>query len=268
MNKWKNIYLITIFLCTVFSLHAQDYSQYQKKLFIDKGDTLQYRILYPLNNDTEIKYPLIIFFHGAALRGNDNEKQLRYGAELFLKEYNRKNYPATVIFPQCPSDSLWVNYRIIKDSISEKHFFIPINTAATTPLKLSAELIEQLINEGHVDKSRIYAGGQSLGGLATFDMLWRYPQFFAAAFPIAGTGNPMAVKYYDTKTPVWIFHGAKDNVVPYINSKIMYEAMKQQGLDVKYTLYPDAKHNSWDSAFAEKELLPWIFSKKRAEYIN
>lgn len=268
MNKWKNIFLIVISVHSFYPSDAQNYSLYQKKIFVSDSDTLQYRILYPLNFDTDIKYPLVIFFHGAALRGNDNKKQLQHGADLFLKEYNRKNYPAIVVFPQCPSDSLWVNYSIINDSISEKHFFIPINTIATTPLKLSAELISQLINEGHVDKNRIYVGGQSLGGLATFDILWRYPQYFAAAFPIAGTGNPLAIKYDDTKTPVWIFHGQKDHVVPYINSKIMYDEMKRKGMKVKYTLYPNAKHDSWDSAFAEKGLLPWIFSKRRIECTN
>ena len=43
-------------------------------------------------------------------------------------------------------------------------------------------------------------------------------------------------------------------------SKIMAEAIRQQGAEVKLTLYPDANHNSWDSAFAEKNLMPWLFA--------
>jgi dipeptidyl aminopeptidase/acylaminoacyl peptidase len=61
----------------------------------------------------------------------------------------------------------------------------------------------------------------------------------------------------------WIFHGAKDDVVPPEASKKMVDALNKANADVKFTLYPDANHNSWDPAFAEKDLLPWLFSHKK-----
>ena len=58
------------------------------------------------------------------------------------------------------------------------------------------------------------------------------------------------------------FHGGKDDVVPSGFSDAMVKAMKSNGVKVKYTLYPEANHNSWDSAFAEPDLLKWLFSQK------
>jgi predicted peptidase len=50
---------------------------------------------------------LLLFLHGAGERGNDNEKQLIHGSKLFITEENRKNFPAIIIFPQCPQESFW-----------------------------------------------------------------------------------------------------------------------------------------------------------------
>ena len=46
-------------------------------------------------------------------------------------------------------------------------------------------------------------------------------------------------------------------------SENMVDALKSHQGEVKFTLYPDANHNSWDAAFAEPDLLPWIFSRSK-----
>jgi hypothetical protein len=43
----------------------------------------------------------------------------------------------------------------------------------------------------------------------------------------------------------------------------MVDALKKAGAEVRFTLYPGVNHNSWDSAFAEPDLLPWLFSHKK-----
>jgi len=123
--------------------------------------------------------------------------------------------------------------------------------------------IDTLVKAGNVDSRRIYVGGLSMGGFGTFEILWRRPQLFAAAFPICGGGNPVGVNLYGKKFPIWVFHGAADDVVPVANSRIMVDALKTAGAKVKYTEYPGVKHDSWKNAFAEPELLPWLFAKKR-----
>ncbi|HYH56350.1 MAG TPA: prolyl oligopeptidase family serine peptidase, partial [Anseongella sp.] len=63
--------------------------------------------------------------------------------------------------------------------------------------------------------------------------------------------------------PLWVFHGAKDEIVDPNYSRVMVEELKKQGADVTYTEYPEAGHNSWDQAFAEPELLKWLFEKEK-----
>ncbi|POY35196.1 phospholipase [Solitalea longa] len=239
---------------------AQDLSLYQKQTFIKNNDTLNYRILFPENYDPEKKYPLVLFMHGAGERGNDNEKQLVHGSKLFLNDSIRKQYPAIVIFPQCPENSFWANVKFdFSDGKREFHF--QSDGEPTRPLALVQGLVKDFTAKKKVDTKRIYVMGLSMGGMATFELLWRNPKTFAAAIPICGGANAETAKKYAKKTAIWIFHGAKDPVVPADFSRTMYKSLQDYGANVKYTEYPEVEHNSWDNAFVEPDLLSWLFSK-------
>ena len=57
-----------------------------------------------------------------------------------------------------------------------------------------------------------------------------------------------------------MFHGDADPSVPVEQSRRMAEALKAAGADFKYTEYPGIDHNSWDKAYAEPELVPWLLA--------
>ena len=101
-----------------------------------------------------------------------------------------------------------------------------------------------------------------MGGMGTFEVVRRNPKMFAAAFPICGGANPEISKRLK-KLDWWVFHGDADEVVPEKCSADMVNAMKEQGVQVTYTVYEGVGHNSWDNAFAEPELLSWLFSQSR-----
>lgn len=240
---------------------AQNLELYSKKYFISGGDTLPYRVLLPQDFDASRKYPVLVFLHGSGERGSDNQAQLTHGGRLFLKDDIRKNFPAIVVFPQCPSNSFWSNVEI-KDPIGMRTFHFVKNGKPTEAMKMLMGLVDELSEGASVDKTRFYVGGLSMGGMGTFELLRRKPKVFAAAFAVCGGDHMANVKKYK-HIPLWVFHGAKDDVVPPENSEKVVAKLKSLGGDVKFTLYPEADHNSWDKAFAEPELLPWLFSHKR-----
>jgi predicted peptidase len=258
-----SIFCLLIFLPFIKS-SAQDFSGYEKKYFIYKTDTLPYRILLPVNYEKTKKYPLIIFLHGSGERGNDNEKQLLHGGDLFLQDSLRKAFPAIVVFPQCADNQRWSNFKIAIDSVTHKRegMIFPISDSPTVMMDLLIKLVNQLERNYPVKKNQCYVGGLSLGGMGTYDLVKRMPNTFAAAFPICGGANP-AIAPQLKNTSWWIFHGLKDDTVNPDYSRQMAKALEDAGAKVKITLYPNANHNSWDSAFAEKDLLPWLFSQKR-----
>ncbi len=243
----------------MISISTPVQGQFMQKEFKGKnGAVLPYQILYPDNYNTDESFPVILFLHGAGERGNDNELQMKHGSKLFLGTENREKFPAIVIFPQCASNDSWANYQRNKKGA----FRSKLPEEPKPSLQLTIELLEMIIAEEKVDQNRLYVMGLSMGGFGTFEMLARFPKRFAAAVPICGGGIPrMAKKFADT-TSVWIFHGEADGVVPVKLSRLMHQALLRKKADVKYTEYPGVNHNSWDPAFAEPNLLNWLFSKK------
>ena len=64
------------------------------------------------------------------------------------------------------------------------------NKIATWKKKIEDDFIKKY----GVDKQRIYIGGLSMGGMGTFEMVYRNPRMFAAAFAICGGANPKISK--------------------------------------------------------------------------
>jgi predicted peptidase len=236
--------------------------EYEKKRYIKKRDTLPYRLLLPDNYNPKKSYPLLIFLHGAGERGRDNDKQLTHGSNLYTSDNFRKKYPAIIVFPQCPENSYWASVLKNRSEKLEKRFKFKkrLNTFRTQELlELFLHDLEKLY---HIDSSKRYLGGLSMGGMGTFELVTRMPDYFAAAFAICGGGNPAWSKTL-RKTPFWIFHGDNDNVVSYRFSKRMFRKMKRFNKATRFTCYKGVSHNSWRKAFKDPELLHWIFSFKR-----
>lgn len=238
---------------------AQDKSVYSKEVFIKGSDSLLYRLLLPENFDPAKKYPVLFFLHGAGERGNDNEAQLMHGSKFFLSEKVRKEYPSIVVFPQCPKNDFWANVQI-KDT--GDRFGFQKGGDPGKSMKLLTGLLGHFRSLKYADKDKFYVGGLSMGGMGTLELLRRKPKAFAAAFAICGGDNIENAKKYKL-VPLWFFHGGKDNVVPPEKSKVVVAELERLNAPVKLTIYPEANHNSWDSAFAEPDLLPWLFSHKK-----
>lgn len=125
------------------------------------------------------------------------------------------------------------------------------------------ELVKKLIKKEAVSKKRVYVTGLSMGGMGTFESVYRYPKLYAAALPICGGGDTLHYNKRVTKTAFWIFHGAADAVVDVKLSQQMHAKIKALGAEVKYSEYPGINHNSWDNAFAEPDYLGWMFTQIR-----
>lgn len=252
----RNLLFIVVCFMVPGNSFAQD--SYEHKYFIYKGDTLPYRILMPQNLIASVKYPVVYFLHGSGERGKDNEAQLRHGSKFFLNPANRKAFPAIVIFPQCPANDSWstmfTTNRISRSFDNQRE--------PTNAMKMLMLLIKNIESNYPVNKDMVYIGGLSMGGMGVFEIVARKPKLFAAAFPICGGGDSSSARRMN-KTAWWVFHGEEDKVVLPEYSKQMVDALQKKGADVKFSLYPGVNHNSWDNAFAEPALLPWLFSHEK-----
>lgn len=259
MKKFLSFAIVALFMLQL-SL-AQDKSMYSKEVYISGSDTLLYRLLLPENFDPAKRYPVLIFLHGAGERGNDNEAQLMHGSKLFLRTDVRRDFPAIVVFPQCPENDFWANVKF-GDGKSGDRFGFQKGGEPGKAMQLLIGLLAHLKSQKYTEKGQFYVGGLSMGGMGTFEILRRKPKAFAAAFAICGGDEIGNVKKYKN-VPLWIFHGGKDTTVPPAKSEAVVNELKRLNRPAKFTVYPEAGHNSWDQAFAEPDFLSWIFSHKR-----
>lgn len=261
MNAKLCILIFSLLLSLLSAAKAQEVVAYKAVLHVSGNDTLPYRILYPPNFDSSRQYPLVLFLHGAGERGNDNLAQLMHGSRLFARKDVRERFPAVVLFPQCPAESFWSNVKATRDTMPY-NFDFQTGGPPTAAMRLLLELLNEHKKKPYIDQRRLYVGGLSMGGMGTLELLRRRPDTFAAAFAICGGDNPEnASKYANVST--WIFHGEADPVVPARYSIAMAGELRKLEADVKLTTYPGVGHSSWEQAFAEPDLLPWLFSRQK-----
>lgn len=251
----KNLLLIIVFLMFSNS-NSQDLELFEKETFEFEKETLSYRILKPLNYNSNKQYPVHLFLHGAGERGNDNVSQLVHGGKLFLKKENREQYNSWVIFPQAPKNDWW-GY---KDP-----YKFDYNVKESKAMSLVVKLMDDFTQRKDVNPNKVFVSGLSMGGMGTFVILNLRPEMFAAATPICGDGDTSLVSNYSKKVPVWIFHGSDDTVVSPKKSLKMAKAIIENGGSPKITFYENVGHDSWNNAFAEKNFLKWIHSKSKKQ---
>lgn len=259
MKKSKIKYTLIIWLCCYLSItlvQAQTSLFSYNKHFNKKGDSLNYRLLYP-DYDPLRKFPLVIFLHGSGERGNDNEAQLKWGVGNFANDRTMARYPCFVIAPQCPANQGWNNFMA-----PGKNGSIPFNTAASKPMELLMELIKQFSKTNNVDTNRIYITGLSMGGYGTFDAITRYPNVFAAAVPVCSGGDVTKAASF-AHIPIWMFHGAEDITVSVQYSLAMADALNKAGAYPGVTIYPEVGHFSWLAAYSDPLMMDWLFRQRK-----
>jgi predicted peptidase len=197
--------------------------------------TMDYLIYLPKDYADKDTWPLMLFLHGAGERGDDLNRVKVHGPPKLIAA--GKEFPMIVVSPQCPSDHWW------------------------RPNELNA-LLDEIVEKYKVDQDRIYVTGLSMGGFGTWALAAYAPERFAALVPICGGGEAIAARRI-SHLPVWAFHGAKDSVVPLSASETMVDALRKAKSNVKFTIYPEADHDSWTETYDNPELYTWLLQQKR-----
>jgi predicted peptidase len=214
---------------------------FQNKTFKNAdGTESPYVVFVPHDYDGTKEFPIILFLHGAGETKGGTKQPVEVGIGTAIKK-NEKSFPCIVVIPQ-----------------SEKRTW----QAASDDGKRAIAILDATVKELKVDKKRQYLSGLSMGGYGTWSNAAAYPDRWAAIVPVCGGGNPKDADKIKS-IPCWNFHGDADTAVPVAKSREMIEALKKAGGEPKYTEYPKVGHNSWDAAYAEKELFPWLLQQSK-----
>ena len=232
----KKLFLLLIVLVSA-SLLAQTDSARQIPGKLEKEVTVKVELRYlvylpPEYKNDDKKWPLVLFLHGSGERGDDLNLVKRHGPPKLVEQ--GKDFSFILISPQCPLGQRW------------------------DALELST-LLDEVEKIYRVDENRVYVTGLSMGGEGTWKLIMAEPDRFAAAAPVCGrTGSSYLDACKLKNLPIWIFHGAMDDVVSLDESVRMVKALEKCGNDVKFTVYPKANHNAWTETYNNEELYKWL----------
>ncbi len=208
---------------------------------ITKTVSLRYLLYLPPDYETGGPWPIVLFLHGMGERGDDLDLIKKHGIPKIVEE---REHPFIAVSPQCPVESQW-----------------------TMEVDTLRALLRDVVNMYAVDRSRIYLTGLSMGGFGAWHLAEAHPHLFAAMIPICGGARP-GIGFPDRikvlkDLPIWVFHGAQDDVVPLKNSQELVDVLVQHGGNVQFTIYPDAGHDAWTRTYANPEVFTWLLAQKR-----
>jgi len=229
------IYSFLIFYSLIYGTAA--FSQQTAQKFVLETD---YLLSLPAqyNSDTSQRWPLLMFLHGSGESGHELQKVKAHGPPELVEK--GKNFPFIVVSPQSDVPNGWDADMLYK-------------------------LLQDVKRKYRVDNDRIFLTGLSMGGYGTWSLAMKHPEEFAAIAPVCGGGDTTDT-WKLRNIPVWCFHGAKDNVVLPVYSENLVKATRRLNPDVKFTLYPEANHNSWDLTYNNDSLYTWMLSHTRYRY--
>ena len=258
--------LLALLLCC--SDHRRSMDEFLERAVTVNGKNYSYRVLLPKNRDPNAKIPVMLYLHGSGARGDDNFAQ----ADAFNStiEPVRGNLNFIVVLPQCREGTFWSSSEMADYSLAA---------------------LDDAMREFNGDPERIYFAGFSMGGYGVWQIAAANPGKFAALVSIAGgvvgarpieprdraaiipevgtmLDSPEPYKAVATaigQTPVWVFHGAKDDAVPVDFSRKIVKAVDEAGnKNVRHTEYPDEGHIIVARAMSEPGLLEWLANQRLA----
>ena len=186
-----------------------------------KQDKGVYTLFVPKNYDAIRPWPLVVGLHGGGADGKDGKDVVGTGrGAMNFYAHGGARFGYLVV---CPSAvrAPWQN---------------PMNDSFLN------SVLEEVCLLYNVDLNRVYLTGHSMGGYGTWHFGPRYAHRWAVVAPMAGGGANGFNRLRKTGTPVYIYHGADDNVVSCGNSRVAAESLRKAGDDFIYTEIPDSGH--------------------------
>ncbi len=256
----KLLLALTMLTVSCATMPSEPQTGFLNRTITSEGREYRYVVWVPQEFDQAKQWPVLLALHGAGERGEDGIRPTQVGIGSAIR-WNPDRFPMIVVMPQVPTDERWLD----------------------APARAAMAALEASIREFHGNRARVYLTGMSMGGYGTWALAYEHPEVFAAIAPVCGgilpfekakstrqlpatigSDDPHAmVAERLADLPIWIFHGANDDLILPTESRKMNAALRLVGADVRYTEFPDANHNAWDPAYGTPELWQWMLSQRR-----
>ena len=241
------------------SHHRQEPPQetgFLNRRVVVNGISYRFQVYLPedYRRDDGKLWPVILFLHGRGERGSEGMWQTQIGLPAEVRDHPER-WPFIIVMPQCPIPAHWTDPAM---------------------MTMAMAALDQEMAELHGDSDRAYLTGLSLGGYGVWELARLYPHRWAAIVVCAGgifwsyaperwhEVSALTTEYAQAvgRTPIWLFHGSDDPVVPPRESELMFDGVKAAGGHIRLWIYQGLTHDCWARAYNEPELPHWLLSHR------
>ncbi|MBO5908931.1 MAG: prolyl oligopeptidase family serine peptidase, partial [Clostridia bacterium] len=232
--------------------------------------TLPYRVYLPTDfNENTNSYPVLYFLHGHGECGTDNKTQLQvFGPNILINDIVEMDN-CIIVAPQTICDGATNVYEWVASGSGRPGIHqwdsaaggLGIRNGAlddiihTVGMQAAEALIKEFVanKENRVDLNRVYVAGISMGGCATWEILARNPDLFAAAVPLCGSAILSTAELLKD-VAILAFHGTGDKTVWTEGTTRMVDAIKAAGGNkIFYTpISENFGHSIWNPSYITK----------------
>jgi hypothetical protein len=251
---------------------------------------MNYRMLFPSGYDPNYAagYPLIVMMHGLGERGNCWDANCYWGDITYNPNTNSPAAPTNSDHPLLNNDMNLAHGgsphltarnlaagKLPDDPTLDPRAFpgfvlFPqnFNGWSTSQVQDVIRIVRLAVKKYKIDPDRIYIHGLSNGGAAVYEAIKRAPWLFAAALPMSAVSDGSIQSKNVTHTvahiPVWTFQGGQDLAPKPSKTEGYVKKFLEAGMDIKYTLYKNLGHGTWNTAYAEPNFFTYMLTKNKA----
>lgn len=275
------------------SWDSSPYTQGNMREKIGTSDVfiMNYRLLFPQGYQPNYAegYPMIVMMHGAGERGNCWDNNCHWADRSWRPSSNTPPAPTTSNHSLLNNDHNMLHggkqhldarnlagTRLPNDPAVPARAFPGLvlfgqnlngwDTPSTQDLIRLVRLVAKKYN---VDPNRIYIHGLSNGGIATYHAIKRAPWLFAAALPMSAPSDAGIISAGLQSTvahiPMWMFQGGQDVAPTPSRTEGYVRKFREAGAEVRYSLYENLGHGTWNTAYGEPDFFSWIRSKSKTQ---
>jgi predicted esterase len=281
---------------TFLDMTDWDSSPYMEGNLREKTNTgdifiMNYRLLIPdgYNPSFAEGYPLVMVLHGYGERANCEKDVCYFGDRDYSPVINDPPAPTDPELPLLNNDHNLLHGGKQHLAAMQKAAGKMPNDASLDPRAFpgfvlfpqnlngwdnftsqdAIRILRLIIKKYNVNPDRVYIEGISNGGQGMFECLKRAPWMFAAAIGMSATNdgfiNLQGVAPSIAHIPLWLFQGGQDVTVYPFQTERNIHGFRSAGAVVRYTLYPELGHGTWNKAFAEPDFFPFLLGSNKAD---
>lgn len=231
---------------------SKSYGDRYFTIWMEKAARLNvYRMYIPFSYDEGRPKKLLVCLHGGT--GNSDSVFIRSGQRL---QYFAERYGYILL---APNSYVWgSNYGGIIPPVhmfpwtkrdNENEMGIPAfySSEEIKENALAQEYLEQVLrmvlDDWNIDRSCVFAAGNSMGSVGVFHLLSTWPELFRAGVP---TGTMPLTEFLDVQRlggkPIYFMTGTEDPNDPE-DMWIRYQELKEKGVDIRFRVIGGGYHS-------------------------